>query len=371
MSSDIINGTIDNTALPSPTVSISIPAGAEKKYEIYIKHGILGLSGELIRKHLKSKKAYILSDDTVFSLYGETVRESLTKAGFECDSFVIPHGEASKSADNLIKFLNILANARMTRSDCIVALGGGVGGDLAGFTAAVYLRGIPFVQIPTTLLAMVDSSVGGKTAIDLDAGKNLAGAFWQPSLVICDPTVLSTLPDDIFADGCAEIIKYGMINDRELFDKLHDPIRPQISEIIRMSVTDKQKLVEEDETDKGQRQLLNLGHTVGHAIEACSDFGISHGSAVAMGMVIVTRAAEAMSICPAGTLDALKELIDAYSLPSDCPYSAEVLFAIATADKKRDGDHINLVVPYGIADSRLLKVKVESLLEYLKLGLGE
>ncbi|MBE6693311.1 MAG: 3-dehydroquinate synthase [Ruminococcaceae bacterium] len=361
----------DPCAALAPAITVSLPSSSARSYNIYIKNGLLPKVGELVRSVLPSKKAYVLSDDTVFGLYGETVRNSLAESGFEVYECVVPHGEASKTAENLILFLNRLAHDRITRSDCVIALGGGVIGDLAGFAAAVYLRGIPFVQIPTTLLAMVDSSVGGKTAVDLDEGKNLAGAFWQPSLVICDPDVLATLPADTFSDGCAEVIKYSMISDRALFDKLHSPISSQVNDVIRMCIADKQALVEADETDKGVRQLLNLGHTVGHAIEACSDYTISHGSAVAIGMVIITRAAEKKNICPKGTLTALINLLEAYRLPTKCDFSADALFAVATADKKRDGDHINLVVPYGISDSRLLKVPATEVLEFIKLGLGE
>ena len=251
----------------------------------------------------------------------------------------------------------------------LVALGGGVVGDLGGFAAAVYQRGIPFVQMPTTLLAMVDASVGGKTAIDLEAGKNLAGAFHQPSLVICDVECLNTLPPEIFADGMAEVIKYAFIRDRALFDKLQGDAAADMAETIRLCVEDKRVLVEEDETDKGARQLLNLGHTVGHAIEACSSFTISHGSAVAMGMVIITRAAENMGICQAGTLAALTALLETYHLPTECPFTTEQLYAIALSDKKRAGGSITLVVPYGVADSRLVTVPVDALESYIRAGL--
>lgn len=359
----------DNICELMPAVNVSIPAHPGKDYGIYIKKGLLSLSGELIRLRLNSRNAYILSDDTVFALYGDVVVSSLSNAGFEVFKYVIPHGETSKSAENLIALLNKMAHDRMTRSDCVVALGGGVVGDLAGFAAAIYQRGIPFVQIPTTLLAMVDSSVGGKTAIDLEEGKNLAGVFHQPELVICDPNVLSTLPSNIFSDGCAEVIKYSMICDSKLFLKLHEPLMPQIDDIIKMCIEDKRKLVEEDETDKGSRQLLNLGHTVGHAIEACSDYEISHGSAVAIGMAVITRAAEKNGICPVGTLDALLKLIERYDLPVSCPFSAEELFTVATADKKRDGKYISVVLPYGISDSRLIKIPIEKLLDYFKAGL--
>ena len=357
--------------LRSAPITVNLPSEDAKKYNIYVERGLFAHAGEMIRSVLKSKKAYVLSDDTVFSIYGARLVESLQKSGFDVYQYVIPHGEASKSAQNLIGFLNCMARERITRSDCVIALGGGVVGDLAGFAAAVYLRGIPFVQIPTTLLAMVDSSVGGKTAIDLDEGKNLAGAFWQPSMVICDPDMLSTLPADIFADGCAEVIKYGMISDKQLFDRLHGPIDHQISDVIRMCINDKRTLVEADEKDNGVRRLLNLGHTVGHAIEACSDYAVSHGSAVSIGMVIITRAAEKRGICPRGTLKALLELLAAYSLPVECEFSAGELTAVATADKKREGDLIDLVVPFDVADSRLMKIPVNEIEDFIQMGLED
>jgi 3-dehydroquinate synthase len=223
--------------------------------------------------------------------------------------------------------------------------------------------------MPTTLLAMVDSSVGGKTAIDLEAGKNLAGAFHQPSLVICDADCLHTLPAEIFADGMAEVIKYAFISDRSLFELLQTDA-PDMEEVIRLCVEDKRALVEADETDKGARQLLNLGHTVGHAIEACSEFAISHGSAVAMGMVIITRAAVKAGVCEADTLTALMALLETYGLPTECPFTAEQLFAMALSDKKRAGGAITLVVPYSVADSRLVTVPVDALESYIRMGLA-
>jgi 3-dehydroquinate synthase len=223
--------------------------------------------------------------------------------------------------------------------------------------------------MPTTLLAMVDSSVGGKTAIDLAAGKNLCGAFHQPSLVICDTECLNTLPPEILADGMAEVIKYAFISDRSLFDLLQQDT-PHMEEVIRLCVEDKRALVEADETDKGARQLLNLGHTVGHAIEVCSDFTISHGSAVAMGMVIITRAAVKTGICEAETLNALIALLEKYALPTECPFTTEQLYAVALSDKKRTGNSITLVVPYGVADSRLVTVPADALEEYIRAGLA-
>ncbi len=351
-------------------ITVSLPAKEGFGYDVVIDRGLRHRAGALISAVHPACRVLLLTDDTVEALYAQDVTASLSEAGFSVLSHVIPHGEASKSAANLIALLERMASEHLTRSDLLVALGGGVVGDLGGFAAAVYQRGIPFVQMPTTLLAMVDASVGGKTAIDLAAGKNLCGAFHQPSLVICDTACLDTLPPAILADGMAEVIKYAFINDRPLFDALRDDA-PDMNEIIRLCVEDKRGLVEADETDRGVRQLLNLGHTVGHAIEACSDFAISHGSAVAMGMVIITRAAEGMGICRAGTLDALLSLLRKHGLPTDCPFGAEPLYAAALSDKKRAGGFLTLAVPYGVADTRLVTVPVDALEGYIRAGLAD
>ena len=347
-----------------------IRVNASKAYDIFIGEGLLDSSGEMSSEAVKVGKACIVTDDTVAELYLERVERSFKKAGFDTVSFIIPHGEASKNTTFLISLLEFLAENRLTRSDSLVALGGGVVGDLCGFAAAVYLRGISFIQIPTTLLAAVDSSVGGKTAVDLKAGKNLAGAFHQPSLVICDYKTLDTLSPEIFADGCAEVVKYGVINDRPLFDLLKTTgMASVIEEVIASCVANKSNIVECDEFDTGKRQLLNLGHTVGHAIEICSDLSISHGSAVAIGMVVVTKASVAMGLCPESDLRDLTELLDSLSLPTECPYSASQLAKIATADKKRTGEAINFVVPYSIGDSRLLKINVSDIEDFIGKGL--
>ena len=347
------------------TVKASVP------YEIIIGKDLLADVGEYCLEALgKACRLCIVSDDNVAPLYMDITKSSLEAQGFDVMTFVIPHGEASKSTDSLVALLEFLAENRLTRSDALVALGGGVVGDLTGFVSAVYLRGIRFVQIPTTLLAAVDSSVGGKTGVDLKAGKNLAGAFHQPSLVLCDYQTLDTLPPKIFADGCAEVIKYGAINDRDFFDMLKEGIKNNIEEVIAACILNKARIVEEDEFDKGTRQLLNLGHTVGHAIEVCSELAISHGSAVAIGMVIVTRAAVSLGICPREDLDELMEILKAESLPTECSYSAVELAKVATADKKRTGSTITLVVPYGIGDSRLMKLPIEELLGFIEKGLN-
>ena len=348
----------------------TVKVNASKAYDILIGEDLLDDSGRLSAAVVAVGKVCIVTDDTVAELYLERTLRSFKEAGFDAISFTIPHGESSKNTASLISLLEFLAENRLTRSDSLVALGGGVVGDLCGFAAAVYLRGISFIQIPTTLLAAVDSSVGGKTAVDLKAGKNLAGAFHQPSLVICDYKTLDTLSPEIFADGCAEVIKYGMINDRKLFDLLKTKgIKPIIKDVIASCVKNKSDIVESDEFDTGKRQLLNLGHTVGHAVEICSELTISHGSAVAIGMVVVTKAAVSMGICQNSDLFELKSLLSAFSLPTECPYSAAELANIATADKKRMGDSISFVVPYGIGDSRLLKINVSDIEDFIKKGI--
>lgn len=347
----------------------TVKVNASTSYDIIIGKDILPSLGEFCRERIKPCRVCIVSDSNVAPLYLEKAKASLLASGFDVISFIIPAGEESKSAASLVALLEFLAEERMTRSDITLALGGGVVGDLCGFASAVYLRGIRFVQVPTTLLAAVDSSVGGKTAVDLAAGKNLAGAFHQPSLVVCDYTTLDTLPDRIFSDGCAEVIKYGVINDKELFDRLSGGIKENIEEIIERCVINKAKIVEDDEFDLGTRQLLNLGHTVGHAIELCSHMEISHGSAVAIGMVIVTRSAVKQGLCKSETLDELISVLEKADLPTACSYNASELTSFALGDKKRAGENISLVVPFGIGDSRLMKLPVTQLEDFISKGL--
>lgn len=347
----------------------TVRVNASTPYDILIGNDLLDRCGELCAQAVSPCRVCVVSDDTVAALYLERTLRSLRSAGFDAVSFVFPHGEASKTMDTIIEIVEFLAQNRLTRTDCLVALGGGVVGDMCGFAAAIYLRGIKFIQIPTTLLAAVDSSVGGKTGVDLRAGKNLAGAFHQPSIVICDYSTLDTLPPEIFADGCAEVIKYGVINDRAFFERLSGGVRAQIEDVIAECVSNKSRVVEEDEFESGKRQLLNLGHTVGHAIELCSGLAISHGSAVAIGMVIVTRAAVACGLCDGAELDALIALLKKEGLPVSCDFSAQQLSEVATGDKKRKGNSITLVVPYAIGDTRLVKIPVGELCDFIKKGL--
>ena len=347
----------------------TIRVNASTPYDIIIENGLLDSCGELCAKTVGARRVCIVSDDTVAALYLERAKCSLSSCGFDVLDYVFLHGESSKNTKTLIDILEFLAENRLSRTDCLIALGGGVVGDVCGFAASVYMRGIKFIQIPTTLLACVDSSVGGKTAVDLAAGKNLMGTFHQPSLVIVDPLLLNTLTPEIFADGCAEVIKYGVINDKAFFNSLFDGIKPQIENVIAVCVTNKAKLVEEDEFDNGARQLLNLGHTIGHAIELRSNFEISHGSAVAIGMVIVTKMAISLGICPPQDLESLCNLISATGLPTSCKFSARELASVATADKKRRGQSITLVLPHGIGNSQLYTIDVSELESYIQKGL--
>ena len=293
----------------------------------------------------------------------------MQKAGFDVTSFTFPHGEQSKNLSVYADILNALAARHLSRKGLVVALGGGVVGDMAGFAAATYLRGVRFVQIPTTLLSQVDSSVGGKTAVDLPAGKNLVGAFCQPSLVLCDPHVLSTLPDPVFYDGCAEVIKAAMLKSHAFFEDLQKtPPREQLEHMLEFCISMKRDVVEEDEFDTGARQYLNLGHTFGHAVEAASAFSISHGCAVSIGMVMMTRAAVKKGYCKEDTLEQLIALLKQYHLPTEVPYPALSLLGIVRSDKKTMGGTVTLVVPEKIGRCTLVPVPVCDVPDWLTAG---
>ncbi len=342
---------------------------ASRSYDVRIGRGLLDDCGRQIAERVRCASAAVVADDTVYALYGERVCASLEAAGVRTACYVFPHGEKSKNLLEYAKILNFLAENRVTRADALIALGGGVTGDLGGFAAATYLRGIPFVQLPTTLLAAVDSSVGGKTAVDLPAGKNLAGAFYQPELVLCDLDTLDSLPREIFLDGCAEVIKYAVLGSRELFALLADiPSGKGLEEVTARCVEMKRDFVQSDELDRGARQMLNLGHTFGHAVEASSRFTLSHGKSVAIGMAMILRAACSRGLCSAETRDAVIALLQRYGLPTECPYPADMLLGALSADKKIFGTRLNLVVPTDIGACRLLPVGVDELSGWLRDG---
>lgn len=342
----------------------TVTVDASRKYDILIGSGLLSDVGSHAIVLGKAKKVCVVSDSNVWPLYGETVKASLENAGFHVSSFVFPAGEESKQASTYLSLIETLAENRLGRTDLIVALGGGVVGDMAGFAAATYLRGIRFIQIPTTLLAAVDSSVGGKTAIDLPQGKNLLGAFWQPSLVLCDTDTLKSLPEDIFRDGCAEVIKYGVLYDPELFADLENTgLMFDRETVISRCVELKRNVVMEDEFDTGARMKLNLGHTVGHGVEARSNFTLSHGKSVAIGMAIVTRAIR----CP-DTMRILA-LLNAFGLPVTTEFAPEEIWAYALSDKKRAGDTVSLIVPKAIGHCEIVPTNIERLKSLIEAGL--
>lgn len=337
-------------------------------YDVYIGKGIAKRTGEFIQELFSPCGVMIVSDDNVYPVYGKMISELLSGANFTVHSHVIPHGEGSKNIYRLGEIWEAMAKEGMTRTDIILTLGGGVVGDLGGFAAATYLRGIKYVSIPTSLLAMVDSSVGGKTAIDLSSGKNLAGAFWQPSLVICDTALLSTLPAEYFRDGMAEVIKYGMINRPELLNMLEDDA--DIDTVVEICIDDKRRMVEEDERDNGVRRLLNFGHTFGHAIERLSDFTVPHGAAIAAGMAIITRAAAAMSLCDISVYDRLENLLGKYCLPKSTAFSPSDLASAALADKKRRGESVSLVIPMMAGKCEIADYPAASLVDIARKGTG-
>lgn len=348
-----------------------VKVSASKEYNVNIGTGYLDNIGEKIAEIKRLCRVVLVSDDTVFKLYGERVKKSLTDAGFSVCEFVFPHGEDAKSLENFGKMQEFCAENSITRTDLFVALGGGVTGDLTGFVASTYLRGVDFVQIPTTVLAMVDSSVGGKTAINLKTGKNLCGAFYQPIAVYADCETLNTLPEEIFNDGCAEVIKYGMILDGEFLTFLkNNDIRENIEYVIKRCVEIKRDVVESDEFEKGKRKLLNFGHTIGHAIEKCSSFSISHGNAVAIGMVIATKGAYEIGMSDEDYSDELLPVLKKNNLPINCDFSAEELYKASLSDKKRSLDTMALIVPEEYGLCKIMKLPVEDLQNFIEKGLN-
>ena len=348
----------------------TIPVRVQPPYDVTIGDGLLGRCGDYLAALLGQRKMAVLTDDTVAPLYLETVTAALEDAGFSVCSHVFPAGEGHKNLSTLSELLEFLAAKHLTRTDCVAALGGGVVGDMAGFAAAVYLRGIRYVQLPTTLLAAVDSSVGGKTAVDLAAGKNLAGAFCQPAAVVCDTACLKTLPPDVFADGAAEAIKTGVLSDESLFALFEDgTLTADPGEVIARCVAYKAGVVERDEREQGERKLLNLGHTVGHAIEKCSGYATPHGHAVAAGLAVIARSAEKLGWTEEPIAARIAACLARNGLPTGTDFSAEALAEAALSDKKRAGGDITLVIPRRIGTCQLRKVPVGDLLPIIRAGL--
>lgn len=335
-----------------------IRVNTSKPYDVLIERGALDKCGKYISAVTASKRAAVITDDIVEELYADRVVSSLKKNGFECAIYSFKNGEQSKSLDVLSRIYDFLSSSRITRSDVIVALGGGVVGDITGFAAATFLRGVEFVQIPTTLLAQIDSSVGGKTAVDIAGGKNLVGAFKQPVLVICDSDTLKTLSPEILSDGMAEAIKYGMIRDYKLFELIEahniDNVDEVMDEIVYTCIDIKRDVVEHDEFDTGERMILNFGHTLGHAIEAWHNYtDYTHGNGVAAGMCIITR-----KLADKLVSDRLEKTVRKYKLPVDTEASMSDLLPYCSKDKKCESANISYILCREIGKSQIVKTSI-------------
>ena len=337
---------------------------AKTEYPVILGVGILPEAGTYLRAVSSARKAAVISDERVFPLYGKVLTQALERAGVEYAVYTVPCGEGSKTLTVFSELLSFLAGQQIRRGDLLLSLGGGVVGDLTGFAAACYLRGIDYVQIPTTLLAMADSSVGGKTGVDLPEGKNLCGAFWQPSLVLADTDTLSTLPEQERLCGMGEIVKYAVL-DGAIWKKLQSGFS---EEVLADCIRYKAAVVEEDERDLGARQLLNLGHTFGHAIEFCSGFKVPHGQAVAAGLGIMVRAAWRKGFLSSEDRDGILGLLDACGLPSDTDIPPEKLLGACMQDKKLRGSEITLIVPTAIGCCIPLRIPASELESWLNAG---
>ncbi len=351
-------------------LTVALPG---REYDILIEKGLLDRAGEYCRKVLpKAHRLAVVTDSNVAPLYLERLTNSLEGAGFAVKGITVPAGESSKSMEMLGYLYDEMLSFGLSRTDAVVALGGGVVGDLAGFAAATVLRGVDYVQIPTTLLAQVDSSVGGKVAIDLPAGKNLAGAFWQPRLVLMDPECLHTLSDKIFSDGMAEVIKYGCIRDEEFFRCLdrcggRAGVMEHIEQVLYTCCDIKRQVVLCDERDTGERMVLNFGHTVGHAFELAGHYeDWTHGQGVAAGMLWATRLGECMGITPAGTQQTIRGVLEKYDLPTHIPCPWDTMVEAIGLDKKRAAGGISFVLLERMGWAVPVKMQTKQLLDDLK-----
>ena len=337
----------------------------DRSYPIIIEKGLINRVSEEIRKVYKGKKIFIITDDNVNKYYGGKISEELKKNDFEVKLLALKPGEETKNFNTLPIVYNELLDFNLTRSDLIIALGGGVIGDLAGFVASTYLRGVDFVQIPTSLLAQVDSSVGGKVAVDLDRGKNLVGSFYHPKCVLIDPEVLNTLDNRFFIDGMAEVIKYGCIKDKQFFDYLEKMENNQqlinnMEVVIHKCCDIKRQVVENDEKDKGERMLLNFGHTLGHAIEQYYNYTkYSHGEGVAIGMYVISKISEEKGLTKKGTSQRIKDILVKYNLPYELDVNIEETLEAINLDKKKLGNDLNVIILKEIGNSEIYKTTVE------------
>ena len=334
-------------------------------YDVKIGKGLLHSIADEIHSCTNAGKCIIVSGENTYPLYGGIVKNALINAGFSVHSIVFPAGEETKSLASYEKILYSLTEWKVSRSDCLIALGGGVTGDLTGFAAATYQRGIPYVQVPTSLLAMVDSSVGGKTAVNLPTAKNQVGSFYQPALVLCDLDVLQTLPEREFRAGMAEVIKYAMIGDADLFDSLYHGTWT-LEDVIENCIRMKADIVAEDEQDHGRRRLLNFGHTFGHAVENKSGYALLHGEAVSIGMEMITQASVRKEILDPESAKVLHSLLIRFGLPAKCPFSADELYERLLLDKKLVSGKLHLIIPRSVGWCEEIAVTPDELKEWLE-----
>ncbi len=342
-----------------------ITVNASKSYDILIGSGLIDIVGGILTQTFEPCKVAVITDDVVDEIYGESVMQSLEENGYDARKFVFKNGEKSKNINTFNDIQNFLAKNELTRKDIVLALGGGVVGDVAGFSASTYLRGINYVQVPTTILAQIDSSVGGKTAIDLECGKNLVGAFHQPSLVVCDIEALSTLTDEVIEDGLGEGAKYALLDKRVFMHVLNKNF--DLETFVSLCIEYKKKIVEGDEFESGNRKLLNLGHTVGHAIEKLSNYTISHGKAVAIGLDYILSASVKNGKITKDDYEKIKVVLSHLTSSVDkslCPFDIKDIVNTMIYDKKRDGDSISLVVYNGIGNCEIESIKLDDLLGY-------
>ncbi|OPJ57398.1 3-dehydroquinate synthase [Clostridium oryzae] len=350
-------------------IPINIPG---KEYEIYIERGLIKNAASVIRKVVPCKNVVVITDENVNKLYAPSLMDGLAKEGYNANIVVLPAGESTKSMSSLEYLYNKFIDYSLNRDSLLIALGGGVIGDLTGFAAATFLRGISYVQIPTSITAQVDSSIGGKVAVDLKRGKNLVGNFYHPKLVVMDPEVLSTLEERFFSDGMAEVIKYALIRDRELFNRLLSWNRMQLSNnleyVLSTCCNIKKQIVEKDEKDKGERMLLNFGHTIGHAVEKYYDYKkFSHGEAVAIGMYNIALIGEHLGLTEKGTNVHVKELINKYSLPFELKdMDIDVLVDTMSGDKKVLDNGLNFIFISEIGKSFIKAIDTSIIRKSLK-----
>lgn len=336
----------------------TIEVKTSRAYNVLLGKGLIDNISRLVEPVCKGRKIGIITDDTVDALYASAVAERLNAYGYTIGNYVIPHGESSKNTTTLSGILEYFASCHFTRKDIFVSIGGGVIGDITGLAAALYMRGIQFIQIPTTLLSMVDASVGGKTAVDLAAGKNLIGAFWQPSMVVADTQIINNLPEDIFAEGMAEVIKSDLIANAGIVEMIkQETVKENIDQMVASCIEMKRDVVEQDEYEtKGLRKVLNMGHTVAHAIEKLSDYNVSHGIAVATGLVWEASIANDLGLCSEALVKEIREAVDAYQLYYNVPFTVEAMVEAMKSDKKNDDSNIDFVFPlkYGKWEERKL-----------------